>query len=112
MDALPEHAELVLELVEQIPPGQVATYGDLARWVGSGGPRQAGQVMSRYGSDVPWWRVVRAGGLPPRGLGAAAAEHYRDENTPLIGMPSGDVRVDLVRARWPGPHGRPEVASV
>ncbi|HRW18849.1 MAG TPA: MGMT family protein [Dermatophilaceae bacterium] len=94
-----EYAERVLALVRQIPEGQVATYGDLAGLVGSGGPRQVGQVMSRYGSDVPWWRVIRAGGLPPQCHAESALEHYRAEGTPLRGTPP-DYRVDLRRARW------------
>ncbi|MGB8381835.1 MAG: MGMT family protein, partial [Dermatophilaceae bacterium] len=65
MDRLPAFVERVLELVEEIPPGRVVTYGQLARMVGSGGARTVGTVLSRYGSDVPWWRVVRAGGHPP-----------------------------------------------
>ncbi len=100
MDRLPEHAEAVLDLVERIPAGRVATYGDLARLVGFGGPRQVGQVMSRYGSEVPWWRVVRAGGLPPHGHLAAALPHYRAEGTALLGDPPRDYRVDLRVARW------------
>ncbi|MBK6440567.1 MAG: MGMT family protein [Actinomycetales bacterium] len=104
---IPEHAEAVLALARAIPAGQVATYGDLAKLVGSGGPRQVGQVMSRYGSDVPWWRVLRASGRPPVGHEELALEHYRVEGTPLVGglpdgagMPRGDYRVDLRRARW------------
>lgn len=60
-----DYAELVLSLVEQIPPGQVATYGDIAEMVGRGGPRQVGHVMARFGGGVPWWRVVRAAGSEP-----------------------------------------------
>ena len=58
------YIELVLSTVEQIPPGQVASYGDIAELVGVGGPRLVGRVMSLQGSGVPWWRVVagRAGG--------------------------------------------------
>ena len=82
---LPEHAEAVLALARAIPAGQVATYGDLARLVGSGGPRQVGQVMSRYGSGVPWWRVLRASGRPPVGHEELALEHYRVEGTPFVG---------------------------
>ena len=61
------YVEAVLRLVEQIPPGQVATYGDLAEAVGQGGPRQVGRVMATWGEGVPWWRVVRADGSPARG---------------------------------------------
>ena len=45
-DALPEYAEKVLEVAELIPPGRVMTYGDVAEWLGEGGPRQVGRVMA------------------------------------------------------------------
>ena len=113
LPGIPPHAEAVLVLARSIPAGQVATYGDLARLVGEGGPRQVGQVMSRYGSDAPWWRVLRASGLPPAGHEERALVHYRAEGTPLVGalpdgagMPPADYRVDLRRARW-----SPESAS-
>ncbi len=97
---IPERAELVLELVEQIPEGKVLTYGDVAELLGGRGARFVGNVMSRYGSDVPWWRVVRAGGWPPRCHEDRAMEHYRQEGTPLVGGVLDAVRVDLTRARW------------
>ena len=87
----------VLELVAAIPPGKVLTYGDIAREIGHGGPRQVGQVMSRWGSSVPWWRVLRASGQPALGHEQRALTHYADEGTPL--RPGGE-RVDLRRARW------------
>ncbi|MBO0812573.1 MAG: MGMT family protein, partial [Microlunatus sp.] len=59
-----DFVEAVLSAVESIPPGQVASYGDIAEFVGSGGPRQVGSVMSHYGGAVTWWRVVRADGRP------------------------------------------------
>ena len=62
-----EFAEHVLEIVRAIPPGRVMTYGDVAAVLGSRGARAVGAVMARGGAEVPWWRVVRAGGLAPRG---------------------------------------------
>ena len=87
----------VLDVVNAIPPGQVLTYGDVAALVGRGGPRQVGKVMSQWGSLVPWWRVLRAGGLPPTGHEKRALREYRAEGTPL--RPGGE-RVDLRIARW------------
>ena len=98
-DELPEYAAAVLDAVDRIPPGQVMTYGDVAEYVGAGGPRQVGQVMSRWGGAVAWWRVLRADGSPPPGHEARALERYREEGTPL--RPGGH-RVDLRRARWDG----------
>jgi alkylated DNA nucleotide flippase Atl1 len=87
----------VLEVVAAIPRGRVLTYGDVAHLVGRGGPRQVGQVMSRWGSSVPWWRVLRADGRPAVGHEARAMARYAEEGTPTRG--DGE-RVDLRRARW------------
>lgn len=93
--------EAVLVVVADIPPGQVATYGDVAALLGSRGARAVGAVMARSGSHVPWWRVVRAGGLPPAGHAEAARRHYEDEGTPLLPAAGDDgYRIDLRRARW------------
>ncbi|MDX6761917.1 MULTISPECIES: MGMT family protein [Streptomyces] len=101
-EELPAYAERVLEAVERIPPGRVMTYGDVAEWLGEGGPRQVGRVMALYGGAVPWWRVVRADGLPLPGHEARALEHYRTEATPLRLAAGGDPRLDMRRARWDG----------
>lgn len=53
---------MVLDVVDAIPPGTVRSYGDIAEELGEGGPRQVAQVMSAYGDEVPWHRVVRADG--------------------------------------------------
>ena len=98
-DPMPDFAAEVLDVVEAIPAGMVMTYGDVAEYLGRGGPRQVGQVMSRWGGAVPWWRVLKADGSPPPGHEAEALRHYRGERTPL--RPGGE-RVDLRRARWDG----------
>jgi alkylated DNA nucleotide flippase Atl1 len=90
-----DYSELVLTVVEQIPPGQVATYGDIAEIVGRGGPRQVGNVMARFGRGVPWWRVVRADGRPARSLEERGLRLLKADKTPL----KGD-RVDLAQARF------------
>lgn len=89
------YVEAVLSAVEQIPVGQVASYGDLAEYVGSGGPRLVGRVMSTQGAGVPWWRVVRADGRPVRGLEESALQRLQAEGVVL----QGD-RVDMRRSRW------------
>jgi alkylated DNA nucleotide flippase Atl1 len=89
----------VLELVESIPAGRVMAYGEIAAALGSRASRQVGQIMAHYGSDVPWWRVVRASGHPAVDHASRALEHYRAEGTPLRW--SADVyRVDIAAARY------------
>ncbi|GLF94523.1 MGMT family protein [Streptomyces yaizuensis] len=106
VEELPEYAERVLEVTELIPPGRVMTYGDVAEWLGEGGPRQVGRVMALYGGAVPWWRVVRADGVPLAGHEIRALEQYRTEGTPLRPAPPGAEghvpRIDMKRARWDG----------
>jgi alkylated DNA nucleotide flippase Atl1 len=103
---LPPYAERVLEVAEIIPAGRVMTYGDVAEYVGEGGPRQVGRVMALYGGPVPWWRVIRADGRLLPGHELRALEQYRVEGTPLREVAGHHMpRVDLRRARW---DGRPE----
>ncbi|MGH8791640.1 MAG: MGMT family protein [Stackebrandtia sp.] len=102
---LPDYADRVLSTAERIPPGKVMTYGDVAEWIGEGGPRQVGRAMSHYGGgDVPWWRVVRADGRFLPGEEDRALERYRAEGTPLRRAAADDgwPRVDMSRARWDG----------
>ncbi|MEU1072261.1 MULTISPECIES: MGMT family protein [unclassified Streptomyces] len=103
---LPEYAERVLDVAEQIPPGRVMTYGDVAEWLGEGGPRQVGRVMALYGGAAPWWRVVRSDGALLPGHELRALGHYREESTPLreAGRAAeGHLpRLDMRRARWDG----------
>jgi alkylated DNA nucleotide flippase Atl1 len=98
-EEIDDYAEAVLGVVESIPAGTVMSYGDVAEYLGAGGPRQVGAVMARWGGAVPWWRVLKADGSPPPGHEAAALQHYRRERTPLR---PGGTKVDLRRARWDG----------
>ncbi|MEO9180728.1 MAG: MGMT family protein, partial [Acidimicrobiales bacterium] len=84
-----DFVESVLEIVNAIPAGRVMTYGEVAAVLGSRGARAVGLIMSRYGSELPWWRVVRAGGHPPQGHETRALEQYWAEGMPLIQTPSG-----------------------
>ena len=101
---LPPYAEKVLDVAELVPPARVLPYGDVAEWLGEGGPRQVGRVMALYGGAVPWWRIVRADGVLLPGSEGRALEHYRAEGTPLRApRDERDVpRLDMRRARWDG----------
>jgi alkylated DNA nucleotide flippase Atl1 len=96
-----EYSARVLDVIDAIPPGQVMSYGDIAEYVGSGGPRQVGRVLATYGGGVAWWRVIHADGSPAPGHETAALAHYLVEGTPLRSA-RPPVRVDIRRARWAG----------
>jgi alkylated DNA nucleotide flippase Atl1 len=87
--------EAVFDVVEQIPPGRVSTYGAIGRLIGIG-PRRVARALSSGGGAVPWYRVVRADG--------SAAEAVRVEQLSLLaaeGVPVRSGRVDLDAVRWP-----------
>lgn len=63
----------VWDLVRQIPPGRVATYGQIARMLPppagveleayrAFGPRWVGGAMANCPGDVPWQRVINSKG--------------------------------------------------
>ena len=56
-EELDDYSARVLDVVDAIPPGQVMSYGDIAEYLGAGGPRQVGRVLATYGGGVAWWRV-------------------------------------------------------
>lgn len=101
-----DFAEAVYEVAEQIPAGLVLSYGDIAELLEMAGPRQVGAAMSRSGDGVPWWRVIRASGQPPRGLSARAVPFYTAEGTPLrtkepeVEGSAAGYTIDMRAGRW------------
>jgi alkylated DNA nucleotide flippase Atl1 len=90
----------VLDAIDAIPAGQVMTYGDVAEFVGAGGPRQVGRVLALWGGAVAWWRVVHADGSLLPGHEQAALARYAEEGTPMRGSADGGLpRIDMRRAR-------------
>ena len=88
-------ADRMLEVVRGIPPGQVATYGDVAARAGSVSPRFAGWVLAHLSDGVtPWHRVVRADGRLVAGLREEQQSRLRAE-----GVVVDDGRIDLARYR-------------
>jgi len=64
--SLPDRASKIRMRIEatirSLPPGKVSTYGAIARAAGlPGGARQVAQILHR-GFNLPWQRVLGAGG--------------------------------------------------
>jgi alkylated DNA nucleotide flippase Atl1 len=73
------------------------SYGDISEYVGAGGPRAVGTVLSLWGSGVPWHRVVTADGRPNPSDPDRAAALLRSEHVAFRLS-----RVDMRAARWNG----------
>jgi alkylated DNA nucleotide flippase Atl1 len=82
--------ERVRALVAAIPPGRVATYGDIASAAALSSPRIVGWIMRTDSSDLPWHRVITASGRPAPHLATRQLELLRAE-----GVLAVDGRVPL-----------------
>ncbi len=92
----------VYAIVARVPCGAVTTYGDIAMVLGRRGiARQVGWALAAVpdGHDVPWWRVVAAGGRLPRAGTAAAQRHARQLRSDGVRVVAGRV-VDFARRRF------------
>ena len=90
----PGFHEQVFALVRQVPAGAVTTYGDVGAALGSKNvARHVGYAMAAVpdGSDVPWWRVVAAGGRLSQQPGAAELQTER------LAIDGSDVRAGRVQ---------------
>jgi len=92
--------ENVYEAVRAIPPGRVATYGQLARLIGvPRGARAVGWALRALGGraarKVPWHRVVAADGRIPLRAGPGPGVQRRRLRAEGVRFTSG--RVDLRR---------------
>lgn len=119
--ALPDSAafyRLVWTIVREIPPGRVATYGQLASMIPPPpgvspedyarlGPRWVGEAMNAVSAqdapDVPWQRVINAQGgisLPPETrAGQLQRARLRAEGVRF----NARERCDLSACGWDGP---------
>ena len=88
----------ILSVVEEIPPGKVATYGQIARLIGrEKNARLVGSVLKRseYYGSYPCHRVVNhTGRLAPGFL--EQKEHLLEEDVPF----KSKNQVDLKKAQW------------
>jgi methylated-DNA-protein-cysteine methyltransferase-like protein len=97
--------EQIYEAVRRIPPGKVATYGQIAKIVGRCTARMVGYAMAALppGTPVPWQRVINhRGEISGRSRGDGALRQRRLLQKEGIRFDSRG-RVNLRKARWPGP---------
>ena len=100
----------VWDIVRQIPPGKVATYGQIARMIpppegmdpkayAAFAPRWVGGAMAACPADVPWQRVINSKGEISSRPGAETQRRLLEEE----GVEFDDrARVDLKIYGWQG----------
>lgn len=107
----------IYAVVRQIPPGQVATYGQVAELAGlPGRARLVGYALYRVdmvSSDIPWQRVVNAKGEVSESPMRHGTDYLQRSILEAEGVPfNAQGRIDLRRYRWcptnwevPSPEG-------
>jgi methylated-DNA-protein-cysteine methyltransferase-like protein len=93
--------QLIWEVVQHIPKGKVATYGEVAREAGyPGQARLVGYALHTLPSrsGIPWHRVVNAQGK----ISLPAGRSYREQKQRLLreGIKFDGGRIDLKRYGW------------
>jgi len=97
----------IYQVVRLIPPGKVATYGQVAELAGLfGKPRVVGYALYRVApdDDVPWQRVINA-------KGEISTSAFRDGNDDLQrvlledeGIVFEQNKIDFATYRWQPPR--------
>ena len=91
-------------VVALIPPGALATYGQIAELIGAYGcARQVGWALRRLPlpSPVPWHRVVNAQGRISMSLAREGSDWMQREMLLREGIPvDAEGNLPLARFRW------------
>lgn len=101
-DSEPGLNHRIWQVVALIPPGKVATYGDVARHAGlPGAARRVGYALRQLppGSRIPWHRVINAQGRIslPSGSGG---EYTQRERLEAEGVVLIKGKISLRAYRW------------
>ncbi len=96
--------ERVWHAVSLIPHAHLATYGQVADWIGAWGcARQVGWALRRLSlpSEVPWQRVVNAKGRISMSLSREGSDWMQRQLLIAEGIPvDGEGRLPLKRFLW------------
>ena len=92
----------IYDIVRQIPPGKVATYGQIAHLMGGCSARMVGYAMSALkdgrSPDVPWQRVINAQGrISLQGMGNAIQRVLLEDEGVVF---NNQDRVDFSKFGW------------
>jgi methylated-DNA-protein-cysteine methyltransferase-like protein len=101
----------VWEIVRQVPPGKVSTYGQIAKMIpppgdmpqhsyDAFGARWVGGAMAACPEDVPWQRVINSQGRVSPRPGAENQRRLLEEEGVEF---NESARVDFERFGWNGP---------
>ena len=101
--AEPDINHRIWQVVALIPPGRVATYGDVARQAGlPGAARRVGAALRGLPPDtrIPWHRVINAQGRISLPAGSASQYTQRERLEAEGVVFRANKSIDLKKYRW------------
>ena len=93
----------VIEVVSLIPPGKVASYGQVATYIGAPrAARQVGWILRQVGPEVniPWWRVINQKGRISITGNFNADRDLQKKLLEADGVDVKDFQVDMEKYRF------------
>lgn len=80
-----DFTEAVIRVLEDLGPGDVMAYGEVATEAGYPGAARAVGNLLRTTPGLPWWRVVNAAGRLAPGNEKEQAQRLRAEGVKVVG---------------------------
>ncbi|MBI2969158.1 MAG: MGMT family protein [Gammaproteobacteria bacterium] len=106
--------ERIYGMISRVPPGKVATYGQIAKLVGGCSARQVGYALAALQDDsgVPWQRIINSEGR----ISFRSAGENHDVQRRLLEREgvqfNREGRIDLLEYRWHGPESEREMRDL
>jgi methylated-DNA-protein-cysteine methyltransferase-like protein len=102
--------EQIYRLVAMVPPGKVATYGDIAAVLGTCDARTVGYALNALPpgreQEVPWQRIVNSKG----GISTPGPEQRALLEAEGVGFDERGL-IALRRFRWQGPQAEDDMGG-
>lgn len=98
----------VMQAVSSIPEGKVASYGQVALYIGTPrAARQVGWTLRQIGpeTNIPWWRVINQKGRISIDGNLHADRELQKKLLLADGIEVNDFRVDMEKYRF-SPNGK------
>lgn len=94
--------EKILSLVQRVPKGRVASYGQIALYAGAPrAAREVGWILSAADMALPWWRIVNSKGyISIRGNSTADKDLQRKLLQAEDVLVDDDYRLEIEKYRW------------
>jgi len=93
----------VIDIVSLVPPGKVASYGQIALYIGvPRAARQVGWILRQIGAEtnIPWWRVINQKGFISIKGNLTADKDLQKKLLDAEGVEVDEFKLDMKKYRF------------